>query len=294
MSASPGFWACLVRSWIFLTQLDMPNERSLLLDGLSRFLADCDVRSHPERLKEMVDAAGSIGSFAKLVEDFIGTVAEHSRSPLDHIQRLLIFIGAADELPEDRGHGWVSAPLSLALFTYSNCAAELLVAVLVFCHREEPQAGPVMDEWLMLVRRMIKASPAKLWLDELRDRGLLGVGLDYTTLRGAWVEAQAPYALKEGQNVLLGDEFKQTVLYDPWKKFLAAAEECLEALAKYESPLFEARKTCDNEEESSPVKRCSGCQAINAPGTANEMTGKSGTGTLVAPTTAYFSDQNIE
>ncbi|KAJ7610453.1 hypothetical protein FB45DRAFT_1121516 [Roridomyces roridus] len=85
------------------------------------------------------------------------------------------------------------------------------------------------------------------------------------------------------------DDFKQTALYDHWQKFLTAAEERLKALAKYESPLFEARKACDNEEESSRLKRCSGCQAINAPGTANEMTGKSGTGTLVAPTTAYFS-----
>ncbi|KAJ7610461.1 hypothetical protein FB45DRAFT_875813 [Roridomyces roridus] len=70
MSASPGFWACLTKSWTFLAQLDNAHERSLMLDELSRFLVECDVPSRLERLEEKIAAAGSIDSFAELVEDF--------------------------------------------------------------------------------------------------------------------------------------------------------------------------------------------------------------------------------
>ncbi|KAJ7610444.1 hypothetical protein FB45DRAFT_875799 [Roridomyces roridus] len=128
-------------SWTFLIQIENPHGCSLLLDVLSRFLAACDVHSHPERLEEIVDAAGSINTFADLVEDFIRTIVEHSRSPLDHLHRLVVFLDAADELPEERDHEWLSSPLGslvLALFTCSNYAAELVAAVLHLCDRQEP------------------------------------------------------------------------------------------------------------------------------------------------------------
>ncbi|KAJ7610443.1 hypothetical protein FB45DRAFT_1038006 [Roridomyces roridus] len=73
------------------------------------------------------------------------------------------------------------------------------------------------------------------------------------------------HALKDVQDLLLGDNFKQTVLYDPWQTFGTSAAEHLEALAQ--SPLFMGAKACDNQDcglidGADSLKRCSGCQVF--------------------------------
>ncbi|KAJ7612208.1 hypothetical protein FB45DRAFT_1009417 [Roridomyces roridus] len=288
ISAAPGFWACVVKFWTFLTQFDTPDH---MLAHLGGFLAESGVRSHPERLEEMIDAAGSISRFAGLVEDFIRTVVKHHTSDawglLDNIAHITGFIDDADQFPQDCSGDPMSVPLGrlgVALYTHSNCAEELVAAVLFLCDNHEERATVAIDRCLMLVRRMIIASPAKLWLSKLFKRGLLRafflIALRSDT-RGGPLEHQVLYflvlvlspalvsfdavaayrdALEEVQDLLLGDKFKKRApkLYETWQTFLTITEERCEALT------FVAQKACDNQEcgliqESSCLKRCSGC-----------------------------------
>ncbi|KAJ7612224.1 hypothetical protein FB45DRAFT_940130, partial [Roridomyces roridus] len=301
ISATPGFWACLVKFWRFLPQLGSPDQRFVLLGHLTGFLADSGVRSHPERLEEMIDAAGSISRFARLVEYLIPTVVTHdtsdTRSPLNHINDLMLFIDDALQIPEDHTlEELISVPLSplvVALYTHSNCAEELLAAVLLPCDSQEERAGVVIDQCLILIRRMVMASPPTLWLSKLLARGLLRALILITLrtdARGWKLENHVRFSLdliipgglvylntvvayrdafKEVQDLLWGDDFKNTVpaLYETWQNFLSVAEERCEALAKYQLPSFEAQKACDSQTcglilESSCLKRCSGCQTF--------------------------------
>ncbi|KAJ7603825.1 hypothetical protein FB45DRAFT_1085475 [Roridomyces roridus] len=77
ISETSGFWAHLVETWTFLAQLDSPYERLLVFDDLVWFLASSGVRTHPERLEEMVDAAGSIIRLAGVVADLLRTFLKH-------------------------------------------------------------------------------------------------------------------------------------------------------------------------------------------------------------------------
>ncbi|KAJ7607669.1 hypothetical protein FB45DRAFT_1067725 [Roridomyces roridus] len=274
MSGTPGFGACIVKAWTFLAPLNDPNERYIMLNDLSGFLADSGVRSHPERLEEMIDAAGSIDIFAALVVEYIRTVRKHSRLPVEHIQRLMFFIDEADQFPEDRVHDWMLVPLgslSLGLYTCSDGAEELVATALFLCERQEPETGSVIDDCLVLVRRMVIISPATLWLGELLDCGLLRL-LVLITLRGQARRWKIKHHVRFFLTLLLpadllsGEDLKKTVLYDLWRTFLASAEERVEALVDYKS-LYEAQKACDNQEcavieEASSLKRCSGCQAF--------------------------------
>ncbi|KAJ7612200.1 hypothetical protein FB45DRAFT_1065555 [Roridomyces roridus] len=78
--AEQRFWACVIKFWTFLTEFEEPNQRFVMLGHLSGFLADSRLRSYPERLDHMIDAAGSIGRLARLVADFIRTIVTHYTS----------------------------------------------------------------------------------------------------------------------------------------------------------------------------------------------------------------------
>ncbi|KAJ7612219.1 hypothetical protein FB45DRAFT_1065570 [Roridomyces roridus] len=139
ISATPGFWACVVKFWTFLTQFHDSDQRFLLLSLLGGFLAVTGVRSHPERLEEMIDAAGSISRFAGLVEDFIRTAGtphtSNTRTLLDDIEHIILFLDDADRFPRNRYHdrpmGVPLGPLGVALYTHSNFAEELVASVLL-------------------------------------------------------------------------------------------------------------------------------------------------------------------
>ncbi|KAJ7614178.1 hypothetical protein FB45DRAFT_938154 [Roridomyces roridus] len=143
----------------------------------------------------------------------------------------------------------------------------------------------------MLVRRMIKPSPARWWLNAVLERGLLRA-LILITLRcnprGWKLQHQVGYflrlflpaglvyfhavvaygkALEDAQALLLGDVLKKNPLYGPchWEEFFACADERLEVLTEYQSSSLQ--KACDNTEcglirDSTSLRRCSGCQVF--------------------------------
>ncbi|KAJ7614192.1 hypothetical protein FB45DRAFT_1064977 [Roridomyces roridus] len=301
MSGTPGFWACLLMAWTFLTQLDSPYECFMVLDNLGWFLANSGVRTHPERLEEMIDAAGSFIRLAGLVADFLRTFVKYytpeiDQAPHQPILRLLTFIDEVDQFPRDCGNEATSVPigpLGFVLYTYTDFAREIVSAVLLLCDRQEREAGRVINECLILVRRMIGTSPVTVWLIDLLESGVFRA-LVLITLRchqrGWKLEHHVRYflmlllpaslvyfrsvvaygnALKDVQDLLSGHAFKRTPLYAmcKWEEFLASANERVEVLAEYQSSASVVQKACDNRKcslikKSSCLRRCSGCQAF--------------------------------
>ncbi|KAJ7612216.1 hypothetical protein FB45DRAFT_1118014 [Roridomyces roridus] len=284
--ATPGFWACLTKSWTFLTQLNIEIQGFVVFTYIGRFIVESSVRSRPERLEEMIDAAGSINHFAGLVVDFIRTVLKYcmsdlTRSPLDHIEYLMLFLDDADQFPKIARMSaylcpsvhWVSrlrlrtrtgrrvgdGPMSTARTAYGHYIFGEVLA-------QQLERGLLRA--LMLITLHCHARAWKLenhvlfFLDHLIPGGLV------------YFDAVAACrdALKEVQDLrlgLLGDDLKRRapVLYGTWQRFLATAEERCGALTKYKSPSFRARKACDSQTcdsilESSCLKRCSGCRAF--------------------------------
>ncbi|KAJ7620086.1 hypothetical protein FB45DRAFT_147146 [Roridomyces roridus] len=139
MCSTPGFWTCFVETWKFLAQVDSPQMRGALLDDIGGILCSSRVRSHPERLEEMIQAAGSLDELAILIVDYIRTVvadgaALPSLHPISHMNRLLLFVTVADGFSEQLEYNtWENIPLGSLSRALSNrdCAQELVDAVLV-------------------------------------------------------------------------------------------------------------------------------------------------------------------
>ncbi|KAJ7614134.1 hypothetical protein FB45DRAFT_262510 [Roridomyces roridus] len=211
----------------------------------------------------------------------------------------MVFIDDADQFPEefpegcaDEAKSWPLGPLSLALYNHSDCARELVAAVLLLCDRQEPEVGWVINHFLMLLRRMLITSPTRLWLRDLLESGLLRALILMTLQCDPRLKPHVGYflivllpaslvyfrtvvayrnALKDVQDLLSGDALKQTPWYREgicrWEEFLTLADERLEVLTAHQSSSFEAQKACDNSEcgsigESSSLRRCSGCRAF--------------------------------
>ncbi|KAJ7612744.1 hypothetical protein FB45DRAFT_1009316, partial [Roridomyces roridus] len=280
MTETRGFWACIVQSWTFLAEErdGYPRDCSILLSNLGAFLGESGLRSHPERLEEMIDAAGSMDQLAGLVVEHIRTVINHPASdgqrPVEDLYRILSFVAAADQIPEESGHNCVGrplGPLGAALYT-RGCAEEVVEAIFFLCDSEDSAMNYVLHQCVMLLAGMILTSPVTL-RHELLERGLLRalvtITLQYEAREWQWIYENVRFflyyllptslvyfravlayrdALKEVQDLISGDDFKNTGLFGEWENFLASAEERLEALAEFQSASFKPQKACDNRE----------------------------------------------
>ncbi|KAJ7613534.1 hypothetical protein FB45DRAFT_268020 [Roridomyces roridus] len=270
-----------------------------MLNDIGGFLADSDVRSHPERLEEMIDAAGgSMDDFAPLILGYLrGCTQQQSPDPdlpLDYVHHVLTFIKHADAFPVDCEHEWMTIPVGSfgrALYE-ADFAEELVSAVLLFCDGDKPHddAQYAIDGCMKLMYRMVFMSSPAFWAEFL-ERGFLRA-LVLITLKcetHGWrlnhyvrffLQVQLPPALvyyyivgtleeslEKVRGLISGDDFKRCAVYAQWQHFLAHAQERLDAHDEFAFRTV-AYKTCDNlrcgsiEYTECIAGRCSGCQAF--------------------------------
>ncbi|KAJ7641818.1 hypothetical protein FB45DRAFT_1054235 [Roridomyces roridus] len=261
--SAPGFWDCFIEGWKLLTRgVDDPD--SLVYD-LGVILAESNLGWHPERLQAMIDAAGSIQHLAGLIVDYIRTVNKRpavgdAQSHLDDIDRLVAFLTAAEQLPDaDEAPTDLASrlgPLGRVLYE-RGCAEELVGAIFLLCDTIEEHTDWVMQRWLdaVPVTPVVRFPSTVLQL-------LLPTALVYLPVVVAYRDA-----LKDVQDLLSRDDFKNTGLFEDWQQFFAMADERVEALAEFESPFFEPKKACDNSkcgiiQKSFCLQQCSGCQVF--------------------------------
>ncbi|KAJ7615339.1 hypothetical protein FB45DRAFT_873437 [Roridomyces roridus] len=165
IATTPGFWACLVKSWGFLPQIDNPDVRKKLMYTIADFLGGRSARPGRSQFEEMVEAAGSVDRLAFLLVLFLratihGPPLEPSLS-VAYIDKLLLFIMNATDCE----------PLSLGQRRAPR--ASLLVSLRAQDFSGELHVPVAIDSCLTLVEHMLLEISAKVWLPKLIHRGLL-------------------------------------------------------------------------------------------------------------------------
>ncbi|KAJ7627386.1 hypothetical protein FB45DRAFT_1004844 [Roridomyces roridus] len=301
MASTPRFWRWLVKTLTFLPRIPEQYLRAIMLNDIGGFLADSGVRSHPERLEEMIDmTGGSIDDFfAPLIWEYLHSAIQDPSPdpniPLECIQHLITFIKDADAFPINCEDEWLTVPIGPLGRALYECdfAEELVSAFLFFCDSDKPliDAPYPIDQCMKLFQRMIFASSPALWAEEVLERGLLRV-LVLITLKcdshgwriDHWVrfylQIQLPPALvyyyalgtfeeslEKIHDLLSADAFKNSTLCDHWRQFLGYMQERVDALDEFAAKTV-AYKTCDNlrcgsiEDTDNIAGRCSGCQGF--------------------------------
>ncbi|KAJ7609888.1 hypothetical protein FB45DRAFT_1066450 [Roridomyces roridus] len=302
ISTGPRFWACLVKGWMFLPEIDDPL-RTTLLQTLADFFGGMIAHPEASSVEAMVQAAGSVEDLASLILLFVRTTINGpllgTAIPVTYIHHILLFITSADGCPP-RLVGHPSArlgPLIISL-CLQDFPSELVSTLLFLCDRwqHDEQAPMVIENCITLLEHMILRLPANVLLSALIDRGLLRALALITLKCGSGTEARRVklhYQIRSFLHQILPaglafyhvvssfeksypaldeivsqQDFKGSPLSGEWDDFCILAEDRAAVLDEYFSDDYVASKACDNskcgsiKEADSMAGCCSGCQAF--------------------------------
>ncbi|KAJ7938958.1 hypothetical protein B0H13DRAFT_1941374 [Mycena leptocephala] len=295
MSATAGFKVMIAKAWSFLHHLEEPNLLEVALNDIYGFIVDSNF-GDPASLSELIEGAGgTLDDLAGLVVNYIQTVVGRnapwpvSRSNAEYIAGICLFLKDADPPPEGDTQ-WSLPPLGPLHKKLLHHGLVHTVVVAMLSLSTNPQTDSVPDECLMLLERILLASPGYLWLEEALDAGLIqviiGCAISHTrteqttahlcflidlvlpaALVSYYVLRQLKWSSAGVQELVSREEFQTSGIYNHWTSFMSLADERLGLLAEFDSLEFVSPKACDNLscgkiKRKRAFSRCSGCKAM--------------------------------